>query len=428
MFNMKHVVIIGGGFGGVNLINKLAGQRGFTITLVDRNNYNFFPPLLYQIATGFLEVSNISYPFRKLLREKKINFHIGEFERIIPEESKVVLSTGEIKYDYLVLATGVLTNYFGMENVKRNALPMKTLSDALDLRNHILQQLELATIETDDRERKKLLNIVVVGTGPTGVEISGMLADMRRHILPKDYPELAATGIIPRIYLVDALDAVLKPMSERSHNDAHKALTNNGVEIKLHMQVKDYVGDAVVFSNGESIDTRTVIWAAGVTGVAFAGMPPGCFGRGNRIMVDEFNRVKGMDNVFAIGDACIQSHEAKFPNGHPQMAQVAIQQGMNLAKNLSVLERGEALKAFAYHDKGSMAIICKNKAVVDMPGNKVHFKGFIAWFMWLFIHLLSLIRHRNRVSTLYNWANAYFASDQPLRMIIRPSEKMKTNT
>lgn len=422
---MKHVVIIGGGFGGVNLINKLAGQSGFSVTLVDRNNYNFFPPLLYQIATGFLEVSNISYPFRKLLREKKINFHIGEFERIIPEESKVILSTGEIKYDYLVLATGVLTNYFGMENVRQNALPMKTLSDALDLRNHILQQLEMATIETDEQEREKLLNIVVVGTGPTGVEISGMLADMRKHILPKDYPGLAGTGFMPHIYLVDALDAVLKPMSERSHTDAHKALTSMGVEIKLHMQVKDYVNDAVVFSNGESIITKTVIWAAGVTGVAFAGMPAGSFGHGNRILVDEFNRVKGMDKVFAIGDACIQSHEAQFPSGHPQMAQVAIQQGINLAKNLPALERGETLKPFAYHDKGSMAIICKNKAVVDLPGNRVHFKGFIAWFMWLFVHLLSLIRHRNRVTTLYNWANAYFSSDQPLRLIIRPSEKMK---
>jgi NADH dehydrogenase len=251
---------------------------------------------------------------------------------------------------------------------------------------------------------------------------------MRKHILPKDYPGLTGSRFMPHIYLVDALDAVLKPMSERSHDDAFKALTNLGVEIKLHMQVKDYVNGVVVFSNGEAIETKTVVWAAGVTGFAFAGMPATSFGRGNRILVDEFNRVKGMDKVFAIGDACIQSHESKFPSGHPQMAQVAIQQGINLATNLPAMERGEKLKAFAYRDKGSMAIICKNKAVVDLPGNRVHFKGFIAWFMWLFVHLLSLIRHRNRVTTLYNWANAYFASDQPLRMIIRPSEKTKINT
>jgi NADH dehydrogenase len=422
---MKHIVIIGGGFGGVNLLNKLAGQRDFSVTLVDRNNYNFFPPLLYQIATGFLEVSNISYPFRKMLQGTKANFHMGEIESILPAENKVLLTTGELHYDYLVLATGVTTNYFGMDSVRRSALPMKTLSDAVELRNHILQQLELATIETDERKRQRLVNIVVVGTGPTGVEISGMLADMRKHILPKDYPGLVSAGCMPRIYLVDALDAVLKPMSERSHNDAHKALTNNGVQIKLHMQVKDYVDGVVVFSNGETIETKTVIWAAGVTGSTFAGMPKECFTRGNRIVVDEYNKVKGMERVFAIGDACVQNHESKYPNGHPQMAQVAIQQGINLSKNLPALERGQPLKAFAYHDKGSMAIICKNKAVVDMPGNKMHFKGFIAWFMWLFIHLLSLIRHRNRISTLYNWANAYFTNDQPLRLIIRPSEKMK---
>ena len=422
---MKHIVIIGGGFGGVNLLNKLAGQTDFSFTLVDRNNYNFFPPLLYQIATGFLEVSNISYPFRKLLRGKKVNFHIGELERIVPAEKKVILSTGELHFDYLVLAIGVQTNYFGMENVKRNALPMKTLSDALELRNHILQQFELATIETDAWRREKLLNIVVVGTGPTGVEISGMLADMRRHILPKDYPGMSGSGFMPHIFLVDTLDAVLKPMSEQSHKDAFKALTDMGVDIKLHMQVKDYIDDVVVFSNGETIKTKTLVWAAGVTGSVFAGIPVESYGHNNRIVVDEFNRVKGMDKVFAIGDACIQSHEPKFPSGHPQMAQVAIQQGINLAQNLPALERGEALKPFAYRDKGSMAIICKNKAVVDLPGNRMHFRGFIAWFMWLFVHLLSLIRHRNRVTTLYNWANAYFTSDQPLRLIIRPSEKMK---
>ena len=421
---MKHIVIIGGGFAGINLAKRMSGKNGFRVTLVDRNNYNFFPPLLYQIATGFLEVSNISYPFRKLLRKKKnIHFHIGEFRKVISSENKVILSTGELQYDFLVFATGVATNYFGMENVRQNALPMKTVNDALELRNHLLQQVELATIVTDEEQRKKLLTIVVAGGGPTGVEISGMLADMGKNIVPKDYPEITGKGYNSYLYLVDATDAVLKPMSEQSHKDAYKALTEMGVTVKLKMQVTDYVNDVVIFSNGETIETKTLVWAAGVTGYVFEGIPSESYGRGNRLVVDEYNHVQGFQNLFAIGDACLQSTEIKFPNGHPQLAQVAIQQGRNLAYNFVAMENGDELKLFAYRDKGSMAIIGRNKAVVDLPGNKTHFKGFIAWFMWLFVHLLSLISSRNRVTTFYNWAVAYFTKDQSLRMIIRPSKK-----
>ncbi|WP_426667391.1 NAD(P)/FAD-dependent oxidoreductase [Mucilaginibacter sp. McL0603] len=420
---MKHIVIIGGGFAGINLIERLSKKNEFIITLVDKNNYNFFPPLLYQLSTGFLEVSNISYPFRKLFRQKKnVNFHLGEVEKVIPSENKIILSTGELTYDYLVFATGTTTNYFGMDNVKKNALPMKTVNDALELRNHILKQVELAAISKDKKEQNKLLNIVVAGGGPTGVEISGMLADMKKDILPKDYPEIIKNKIDAEIYLVDGVDAVLKPMSEKSQKDTLKALMKMGVTVGLNMQVKDYSNDVVTFTNGTTIETKTLIWAAGVTGLVFEGLPPECYGRGKRLIVDEYNRVKGLNNIFAIGDTSIQSHELKFPNGHPQMAQVAIQHGVNLAENFESILREKFLKPFVYNDKGSMAIIGRNRAVVDMPDNKMHFNGFLAWFMWLFIHLLSLVKNRNRITTLYNWAGAYITKDQSLRMIVRPSK------
>jgi NADH:ubiquinone reductase (H+-translocating) len=419
---MKRIVIIGGGFAGINFVNRIANKEGFEVTLVDKNNYNFFPPLLYQIATGFLESANISFPFRKLIRNKKnIHFRLGELQKILPEENKVILSTGELSYDYLIFATGVTTNYFGMENVKREALPMKNVQNALELKNHILEKLEQAVFETDDRRRQSLLNIVVVGSGPTGVEVSGMLADMRKTILPRDFPEIVKSGFQANIFLIDALDAVLKPMSERSHQDSHKALTEMGVEIKLNMQVKDYVDGVVIFANGETIETKTLIWAAGVTGMVFDGIPSPCYGRGRRLQVDAYNTIGGFHNIYAVGDTCLQTHDTRFPGGHPQLAQVAIQQANNLADNLVAMLQGKALKPFSYWDKGSMAIIGLHRAVVDLPGNKVHFKGFIAWFMWLFVHLLSLVRRRNRLTTLYNWTTAYLTRDQAFRMIIRPS-------
>lgn len=420
---MKHIVIIGGGFAGVNLINHLASNKEFEVTLVDRNNYNFFPALLYQLATSFIEVGNISYPYRKLLRKKKnVKFHLGEFRQVIPTENKVILSSGTLYYDYLVIATGAETNYFGMDNVKKFALPMKTVNDALELRNHMLQQLELAYITPDNHTAQKMINIVVTGSGPTGVELSGMLANMRNGILPKDYPALSKRGLKANIYLVDAVDAVLKPMSEKSHKHAFEALTKMGVEIRLGMQVRDYVDGVVSFTNDETIEANTLIWAAGVTGSLFEGIPVTCYGRGKRLVVDSFNQVIGLANIYAIGDTSIQVHEKKFPGGHPQMAQVAIQQGKNLARNLSALQHTETLTAFEYNDKGSMAIIGRNQAVIDFPGNKVHFSGFIAFFIWLFVHLVSLISYRNRITTLYNWIIAYLSKDQSLRMIVRPSK------
>jgi len=420
----KKIVIIGGGFAGVNLAKRLADHEDFEIVLVDKNNYNFFPPLIYQVATGYLETSNISYPFRKLFRGKKnFMFRLGELEEVFSERKKLMLSTGEISYDYLVFATGCITNYFGMESVERDAIPMKTVSDALQLRNTLLERLEQASRETDMDERRKLLTVVVAGGGPTGVEISGMFAEMKKTIIAKDYPELK--GANGEIYLVDGLKAVLAPMSEKSQQYTYDTLTKMGVQIKLNAMVKDFVDDTVHFANGDSIEAKNLIWAAGVTAIVFKGIPEEVYGRGKRMVVDQYNKVVGMDDVYAIGDTCIQTTDTNFPQGHPQVAQVAIQQGDNLGKNLLKSLKNESLKAFGYHDKGSMAIIGRNKAVADLPKPKLFFSGFIAWAMWLFIHLLSLVNYRNRIKTLYNWTVAYFTKDQSLRMIVRPANKIK---
>ncbi|WP_439555881.1 NAD(P)/FAD-dependent oxidoreductase [Dyadobacter sp.] len=416
------IVIIGGGFAGINLAMDLAKNKKFDVTLVDKNNYNFFPPLIYQVATAFLEPSSISYPFRKLFSERKnLHFRLGEFTRVIPEENRIILANGELEYDQLVFATGAETNFFGMENVKNNSTPMKTLEDAIGMRNKLLQQMEKATICEDPAEVKKLLTVVIAGGGPTGVEISGMFAEMRNGVLRKEYPELAGKG--SEIYLVDGGDALLSPMSVKSQQDTYEALSKLGVKIKLNAHVVDFKDDKVYFTDGEFIETKTLIWAAGVTGKVFEGVPPEAYGRGRRMLVDAYNKVNGMHNIYAIGDACLQLTDPNFPQGHPQVAQVAIQQGKTLAKNFKAAADDKPLKAFTYHDKGSMAIIGRAKAVVDMPRPKLHFKGLIAWLAWLFIHLIALINQRNRIKTLYNWMVAYFTKDQSLRMIIKPAER-----
>lgn len=425
----KDIVIIGGGFAGVNLALKLAKKDGFHVTLVDRNNYNFFPPLLYQVATGFLEVSNISYPFRKLFQKiDNVNFRLGELQKIIPEENRVVLNTGELTYNYLVIATGTESNYFGIDNIKKNGIPMKTLNDATNMRNFLLLKMEEATIETDEIEKKKLTTIVIAGGGPTGVEIAGMLSEMRKNIFRKDYPELA--GYKGAIYLVDGGEKVLAPMSPVAQKYTYDTLVKSGVNVALKKQVKDYANDTVSFADGEAIQTKILIWAAGVTGIVFEGIPATSYGRGKRLLVDELNKVAGMQNVYAIGDACFQTTDKPFPNGHPQLAQVAIQQGKNLAKNFLKAEKNEKPMPFEYYDKGSLAIIGTTKAVADIPFGKrmLHFTGFIAWFMWLFVHLLFLINYRNQLRTFFNWIAAFISKDQSLRMIIRPASKQNEDS
>jgi NADH dehydrogenase len=418
------IVIIGGGFAGINLAKELIDQKDIEVILVDKNNYNFFPPLIYQVATAFLEPSSISYPFRKFFAGKKnLHFRLGELEKVIPTENKIILNNGELVYDHLVFATGAETSYFGMENVKKNAIPMKTLNDAIEMRNTLLKNLEKAAICKDIRKRRTLLTIVVAGGGPTGVEISGMFAEMRKNILLKEYPELDTS--VSNIYLVDGGDSLLSPMSKASQTDTLESITKLGVNVKLNARVVDFKDDTVFFSNGETIRTKNLIWAAGVSAREFEGIPTECYGKAKRILTDEFNALKSFTNIYAIGDTCIQNTDKNFPEGHPQVAQVAIQQGINLAQNFKLKLQKKPLKPFIYKDKGSMAIIGKNKAVVDLPKPKMHFKGFIAWMIWLFIHLMSLITYRNRINTFYHWMIAYFSKDQPLRMIIRPDKKSK---
>jgi NADH dehydrogenase len=418
----RHIVIIGGGFAGINLAKRLANDSNFKVTLVDKNNYNFFPPLIYQVATGFLEPSAISYPFRKLFAGKtNLYFRLGALKQVAPELNKVILNNGELHYDALVFATGAETNFFGNENIKKNAIPMKTLSDAIAMRNTLLMRMEQASISTDPEEQRKLLTLVIAGGGPTGVEISGMFAEMKLGILRKDYPELKGKG--GPIYLVDGGKSVLSPMSEKSQEDTGKVLEKLGVKLIMSTHVNDFVDDTVILSDGVKIPAKSLIWAAGITAKVFEGMPAEWYGRGKRLLVDEHNKVIGSPNIYAIGDTCLQTSQEEYPMGHPQVAQVAIQQGTELAKNFQREAAGKSLQPFRYHDKGSMAIIGYANAVVDLPKPKLHLNGFIAWLAWLFIHLISLITYRNRARTFWNWTVAYFSKDQSLRMIIRPVDE-----
>jgi NADH dehydrogenase len=418
------VIVIGGGFAGMNLAKKLANNSAIDVTLVDRNNYNFFPPLLYQVSTSFIEASNISYPFRKMFQHKNnLRFYYGALENIDHEAKIVHTDTGDLSYDYLVLAMGTQTNYFGMQNVQKYSLPMKTIDDALNLRNHLLLNMETLIRSSDSADRQRRRAIVIAGGGPTGVEVAGMIAEMSKNILAKDYPELNTPK--GAIYLVDAGDALLGPMSKKSQKEAYTVLEKLGVHIKLNTAVKDYVNGEVLLSTGEKIQTNTLIWASGVIACEAPGLPATSIGRGRRILVDEFNRVIGVNNVFAIGDQSFQTTDKAFPNGHPQLAQVAIQQGKLLAKNLIRLNDQRALEPFTYNNKGSMAIIAKYRAVVDLP-RKGFFSGFFAWIIWLFIHIIPIAGYRNKAKLAYNWFWAFVTNDPTLRLIIRPSKKEKS--
>lgn len=417
---IKKVVVVGGGFGGVNLIKKLSKDKNFHITLVDRNNYHFFPPLLYQVATAFIEPSNISYPFRRMFQEKpNLRFHMGSLVRVNPESNTIDTDTATLSYDYLVLALGTESNFFGIENVKKNSLPMKTVDEALNLRNHLLLNMEKAVRARDKSEREKYLNIVIAGGGPTGVELAGMLAEMGRNIARKEYPEIRNFG--SHLYLVDAGPVLLAPMSKKAQEEAYKVLNDLGVQIIMNKAVKDYADGKVLLADGTSINTNALIWASGVIAREVPGLPKESITRGRRITVDEYNKVTGTSNIYAIGDICFQTTDKNFPKGHPQLAQVAIQQGQLLAANLKRLHHNEAIKPFAYNDKGSMAIIAKYKAVADLP--KFSIKGFFAWLIWLFIHIIPLVGFRNKVELAISWLHSFFTNDPTLRLIIRPRER-----
>ncbi len=414
----RKIVILGGGFAGVNLAQKLKGVAGIQVTIIDQNNYNFFTPLLYQVATGLLEVSSISLPFRSLFEgAKNIHFRLGKVLSVSRETKTVELSTGTVPYDELVIAIGTKSNFFGNENIQQKSLPMKTIYDAVDLRNYLLQQFEAATYTADPVARKKIQTIVVSGAGPSGVEIAGMLAQMRNSILGHLYPEVDEMQI--EIHLVDGGPAVLGPMSEESHKYAQKTLEEMGVKIKLNTLVSDYKDDTVFLNDNTAIGAKTLIWTAGVTGIKIPGLPEEIYQRGGRMAVNAFNQAQGIPNVWVIGDAAVEMENAEYPHGHPQLASVATQQGTHLAHNFKRLSAGKTLEPFKYKDKGTMAIIGRGKAVAELtiPSKKT-LTGWLAWAAWLFIHLFLLISYRNRLKTMWSWTSAYFSPRRPLGLMV----------
>jgi len=332
------------------------------------------------------------------------------------KENKVVLSTGEVDYDYLVMATGTKSNFFGMENIEKNSLPMKSINQAVKLRNYLLREAERSIYTKDKVEKRKMGNIVISGAGPSGVEVAGMLAEMRNNILNDIYPELKDEKL--NIYLVDGAPSVLPPMREKSQKYSKKSLEEMGIIVKLNKMVADYKDDKVFFKDGDSIETKTLIWTAGVTGMKFEGLPEDSYEKGNRLRVNEYFKIENTDNIYAIGDASVLYSDPDFPKGHPQLASVATQQGKLIAKNFEALIKNENPKAFTYHDKGTMAIIGRSKAVADLTTPKKTMTGWFAWFAWLFVHLFLLINYRNRISTMWNWTTAYFSKGQANGLLI----------
>lgn len=417
--NQKRVVIVGGGFGGLTLARKLA-KADFQVVLIDKNNYHQFQPLFYQVAMAGLEPSSIVFPFRKVFQGSK-NFFVRVTKVLSVNylQNEIATEIGPLRYDYLVLAIGADTNWYGNERVRANAIPMKSVSEALFLRNTVFEDYERAVTSENYDQRQRYLDIVVVGGGPTGVEVAGSLAEMKRHIIGKDYQDLNRDEI--QIHLVHGDPRVLNTMSPQASAKAEQFLRELDVTLWLDKVVKDYDGEIVTVDDGSTIRANKVIWAAGITGNKLEGIPAEAIGRGNRLKVNAFNQVEGIDNVFAVGDIALQIHEEKWPNGHPQVAQVAIQQGRLLAANLKRLVQGRALESFRYRDLGSMATIGRHKAVVDLPFWR--FQGVFAWLAWLFVHLFAILGAKNKVFIFMNWVWNYLTYDQSLRLVIKPWRK-----
>ena len=411
----RRVVVVGGGLGGLKLVSSLR-DTDFQVVLVDKNNYNQFPPLIYQVASAGLEPSNISFPFRRLFQGwKNFFFRMAEVQHIDTEEKAIKTSIGTIHYDDLVLAAGATTNFFGNKNIEASALPMKSVSESMRLRNTILQNLERAETEDNEARKQALMNIAIVGGGPSGVEIAGVLAEMKQTILPRDYPDLDTSCM--HIYLINATPRLLGAMSERSSREAEKALKELGVEVMTNCMVTDYVDKELVLKDGQRISAETVIWVSGIKANNIDGIPAESIGHAGRILVDRFNRVKGLKDIYAIGDQCIVEGDEAYPYGHPQLAQVAIQQAKILAKNLIRQEKGETEQPFSYHNLGTMATIGRKKAVVEI--GKLKFGGFFAWLLWLIVHLRSILGVKNKTIVFLNWMWSYMNYKQSLRLILK---------
>jgi NADH dehydrogenase len=417
---LPRVVILGGGFAGLTLARKLS-RLPYQVVLVDKNNYHQFQPLFYQVAMAGLEPSSIVFPFRKLFQKTPNVFvRIAEINSVEPDQQLVHTSIGALRYDYLTIAIGADTNWFGNERIRANAIPMKSVSEALFLRNTIFDDYEKAITSEDADAKQRLLDIVIVGGGPTGVEVAGSLAEMKRQIVPKDYKDLNGEEI--DIHLVHGNDHLLNTMSPQASAKAEKFLRELGVTLWLDKVVTDFDGQTVTMNDGTMIRTDKVIWAAGITGNKIGGFPETAYARGNRFKVNAYNQLEGYQNIFAIGDIAYQI-EDKFQNGHPQVAQVAIQQAKNLVKNLNIWQKEGGIQPIPFHykDLGSMATVGRNRAVVDLPFWK--FQGAFAWFAWLFVHLFAILGAKNKVFVFVNWVWNYLTYDQSLRLVIRPWKK-----
>lgn len=411
----QKIVIVGGGFGGIELAKKLSKQH-VDVIILDKHNYHTFQPLLYQVATGGLEADSIAFPIRKIFKgQKNLTFRVTEVQKVIPEENKLLTSIGEISYDHLIIATGSTSNFFGQDEIQQNAMPMKSIPEALNLRSLILQNLEASLITQDPKSKAELLNFVVVGGGPTGVETAGALAELKKHVLKNDYSEIDINNV--NIYLIEGSPELLGPMSPQAQKKSQAFLEEMGVTVYLEARVKGYDGKNITLLDGRVIPSATVIWSAGVKGVVLDGLNPECTVRGNRLKVDKINKVECYTNIYAIGDVAAMITD-ETPNGHPGVAPVAIQQGNLLAKNLINIINGKPTEDFKYFDKGAMATVGRNRAVVDI--GKIRFQGVFAWFTWMFVHLMTLVGFRNKLIVFVNWVWSYFSYDRGTRLIIRP--------
>jgi NADH dehydrogenase len=417
----KRIVIIGAGFGGLKLAQKLI-RSGYQIVLIDKNNYHQFQPLFYQVATAGIEPSSILFPLRKIFQKQKdVYIRVAEVYSVDTKKKELHTSLDIVWYDYLVICTGVNSNFFGMKNMEEYAIPMKSISEAMALRNRLLQSFEKAVTLRDQNARKSLLNVIVVGGGPTGVEVAGAIAEMKKFVLPKDYPDLNFDAM--QITLIEGSPVLLGGMSEHASEKALFYLKRLGIHVMLNTKVTDFDGSTLNIGDNTKIETNTVIWAAGISGLIPAGLPHETISRGNRILVDEYNKIKGFEDIFAIGDVCVMPNP-DFPNGHPQVAQVAIQQGLNLSQNFLLMKRNAPLRPFKYVDRGSMATIGRNRAVADLSFLK--FSGYIAWLTWMFVHLMAIVGVKNRLLIFINWLWNYLTYDQSLRLILWAAKKDPT--
>ena len=413
----KRIVILGAGFAGLQLARHLS-NTSFDITLIDRYNFHQFQPLFYQVAAARIEPSSISFPLRKIFQRKQnVHIRIAEVKEIVSSTNTVITDIGDFTYDYLVVAMGCTTNFFGNKEIAAKAFPMKSTTEAMALRNRVLMNFEDA-LNASDSDLEEIMNLVVVGGGPTGVELSGALAEMKRNVLPKDYPDMDFSKL--NIYLLEGSPATLGPMSKASQQKSQQYLEQLGVQVWTEAIVEQYDGKTVQLKDGRSIRTRNLIWAAGVTGNVPEGIPKEIVQRGNRLKVDRHNKVEGFDNVYALGDVAYME-TPKYPKAHPQVANVAINQAKLLAKNFKASLSGGSWKEFEYKDPGSMATVGKRKAVVDLP--KFSFQGRLAWFTWMFLHLMLILSVRNKLFIFINWAISYFTNDTTLRLILLPTKK-----